>query len=171
MSEIRNQLKNQSFEAVVPSSFGVVGGRVFPDEPSVNDQMVLAQIVKTWQAAHNPTYGTPIGGSGEVSSGDGAGAQALVTVLSAVQSEVYRVQAISCNNKGLDPMIISIFAGGVPIVVEAGAQPGNLPVETATGAPLSLPLFVDVNTPLTYQVLSGTATDATLNVLSIKVSQ
>tara|TARA_R110000824_G_scaffold136258_3_gene299851 strand:+ start:286 stop:789 length:504 start_codon:yes stop_codon:yes gene_type:complete len=167
MSEIRNQLKNQSFEAVVPSSFGVVGGRVFPDEPSVEDQLVLAQIVKTWQAAHNPTYGTPIGGSSEVQTAVGAGSAASVDVVTAVKSQVIQVQAVGITNGGGgDVVVCQVFLGGIPLGDPAAIDPSS------TGrVALSYPVFVDNTTSLTFKVLSGTATDATISAATIKISQ
>ena len=167
MSEIRNQLKNQSFAAVLPSSFEVVGGRVFPDEPSTDDQLVLAQIVKTWQAAHNPTYGTPIGGSSSTVTAVGAGSEASVTVLEALKSEVYQVQAVSITNAGSGgPVVCSVSIGGVPLIAANVTDPAS-----SGPVALSLPVFVDVNSSLTFKVLSGTATDATISVQSIKTSQ
>ena len=167
MSEIRNQLKNQSFAAVIPSSFEVVGGRVFPDEPSVNDQLVLSQIVKTWQAAHTPTYGTPIGGSSSVTTATGAGSEASVTVLEALKSEVYRIQAVSIANGGSGgPVVCSVSLGGVPLIAANVTDPAS-----AAPVALSLPVFVDSASSLSFKVLSGTATDAVISVQAIKVSQ
>ena len=73
MGEIRNQLKSQSLAAVLPSAFSDVGGRVFPDEPSLEDQLDLRQIVNAWAAVHAPNYGQPIPQTGGSASTDGAG--------------------------------------------------------------------------------------------------
>ena len=46
MDEVRNQLKSQNFATVSPTAFGEVGGRVFPDNPSIADVNDLIEIVK-----------------------------------------------------------------------------------------------------------------------------
>jgi len=167
MGEIRNQLKNQSIEAVDPLAFETVGGRVFPDEPSISDQQALAQIVSTWQAAHAPTYGQPIGQSSQTVSAAGQGGEAEVDVLTATKSQVWRVQSIALDNAGAGaPVVAKVLIGGCPITVDLTCPP-------STSAPFSIinALYVDLNSPLKFAVLSGTATDATLIVNAIKVSQ
>ena len=76
MSEIRNQLKNQNLEAVLPASLAQVGGQVFPDEPSIQDQLDFAQIVRTWSSVHAPTYGNPIGSTSSTITKAGAAGEA-----------------------------------------------------------------------------------------------
>lgn len=167
MSEIRNQLKSQSIQAVSPATFETVGGRIFPDEPSVLDQEALSQIVKTWQAAHSPTYGSPIGQSSQTFTGTGAGGEAEVDVVTATKSQVYRVQGIAVANAGGGaPVVCKVLIGDCPLVMDLTGAPS-----TTTPFPLSQPVFVDLNSPLKFAVLSGTAGDAQLLVNAIKVSQ
>ena len=167
MGEIRNQLKNQSIEAVDPLAFETVGGRVFPDEPSLSDQQALAQIVSTWQAAHAPTYGQPIGQSSQTVSAAGQGGEAEVDVLTATKSQVWRVQSIAlANGGGAAPVVVKILIGDCPVVMDLTGAPS-----TSTPYPITNALYVDLNSPLKFAVLSGTATDASLIVNAIKVSQ
>ena len=166
MGEIRNQLKNQSIEAVDPVAFETVGGRVFPDEPSISDQQALAQIVSTWQAAHAPTYGQPIGQSSQTVSAAGQGGEAEVDVITATKSQVWKVQSIAMSNAGSNLIVAKILIGGCPIVMDFRANPNGTGVFPITNA-----LYVDLNSPLKFAVLSGTATDAALIVNAIKVSQ
>ena len=167
MDEIRNQLKSQSFGDVLPSSLSQVGKVVFPDEPTVTDQMTLQQIINTWSAVHAPTYGNPIGASSATTTAVGAGGEAEVDVLQATKSEVFRIQAISMSNAGgAAPVVAKIIIGGCPIVLDFTANPS-----ASAAFPLTNPLFVDVNSPLKFAVLSGTATDAALVVNYIKTSQ
>ena len=167
MGEIRNQLKSQSIQAVDPNAFETVGGRVFPDEPSIEDQQALAQIVATWQAAHAPTYGQPIGQSSQTVSAAGLSGETPVQVLTATKSQVWRVQSIAMSNSGGGaPVVAKITIGNCPIVMDFTANPNE-------SAPFSMTntLFVDLNSPLIFTVLSGTATDAALIVNALKVSQ
>ena len=167
MGEIRNQLKSQSLEAVNPDSFNSVGGRVFPDGPSLDDQLDLAQIVSAWSAVHAPTFGNPIGQSSITAQGAGQGGEAEVTVLSAEKSEVYRVQAVALQNGGGSaPVVAKVLIGDCPLVMDLTGPPS-----TTIPYTLASPVFVDLNSPLKFAVLSGTATDALLIVNAIKVSQ
>ena len=167
MSEIRNQLKSQSLAAVVPSSFNTVGGRVFPDDTSIQDQLDLEQIVKAWSSVHAPTYGNPIGQSSADFTAAGQGGEAEVDVVTATKSEVYRIQGIAlANGGGGAPIVCKVLIGQCPLVMDLTGAPS-----TSTPFPLTQPVFVDLNSPLKFAVLSGTATDATLIVNAIKVSQ
>ncbi len=167
VGEIRNQLKSQNLESVLPSSLKSVGGQVFPDEPSIGDQIDFAQIVKAWSSVHAPTYGNPIGQSSTTVSAVGQGGEAEVTVLSAEKSEVYRVQAVSIQNGGgAAPVVAKVLIGDCPIVMDLTGPPS-----TTTPFSLGQPVFVDLNSPLKFAVLSGTAGDAVLIVNAIKVSQ
>lgn len=166
-SEIRNQLKNQSIKDVDPAAFEQVGGSVFPDAPSIHDQMALSQIVSAWSASHSPTYGSPIGRSSLSTTGTGQGGEATVNVLTATKSQVYRVQAIAIQNAGgAAPVVAKVSIGDVPLVMDLTGAPS-----TITPMQLTVPVFVDLNSPLSFAVLSGTATDAVLMVNAIKVSQ
>ena len=169
VSEIRNQLKSQSLEAVVPSSFNEVGGRVFPDEPSVDDQTTLNQIVASWAAVHVPAFGNPIGQSSQTVTKAGAAGEAEVEVLTATKSQVYRVQSIAlANGGGAAPGVAKILLGDCPLILDATSAPSSAGEPVLVGAG---PFFVDLNSPLKFAVTSGTGTDATLIVNAIKVSQ
>ena len=166
-TEIRNQLKNQSIKDVDPAAFEQVGGSVFPDEPSISDQIALSQIVSAWSASHSPTFGSPIGRSSLSTTAAGQGGEATVNVLTAEKSQVYRVQAIAVSNGGgAAPVVCKVSIGDVPLVMDLTGAPS-----TNTPFPLSQPVFVDLNSPLSFAVISGTATDAVLMVNAIKVSQ
>jgi len=165
--EVRNQLKSQSIQAVDPVSFETVGGRVFPDQATIQDQTALSDIVSTWQASHVPTYGNPIGRSSQDFTAAGQGGEAEVDVVTATKSQVFRVQGIAVANAGAGaPVVCKILIGQCPLVMDLTGAPS-----TTTPFPLSQPVFVDLNSPLKFAVLSGTATDATLIVNVIKVSQ
>ncbi len=167
MSEIRNQLKNQNLEAVLPASLAQVGGQVFPDAPSIQDQLDFAQIVRAWSSVHAPTYGNPIGSSSSTISEAGAAGEAEVNVVLATKSEVYRVQGIAVANAGgAAPVVCKVLIGDCPLTMDLTGAPS-----TTTPFPLTSPVFVDVNSPLKFAVTSGTGTDATLLVNVIKVSQ
>ena len=172
VDEVRNQLKSQSIQAVDPVSFETVGGRVFPDEPTIQDQKALSDIVSTWQASHAPTYGNPIGQSSVTFQKAGASGEAVVTVIEAVKSQVWRVQGIAIANAGgAAPVVCKILLGDLTLTIDATGNPsGTTPVSSQNGV-MTFPIFVDLNSPLKFAVTSGAGTDATLIVNAIKVSQ
>ena len=55
MSEIRNQLKSQSIDSLLPTSIEAVGGRIFPDSTSLDGQLDFSQIIQLWQSVHSPS--------------------------------------------------------------------------------------------------------------------
>jgi len=169
MDEIRNQLKNQNLNSVLPGSLKQVGGAVFPDEPSIKDQLALSQIVKAWAAVHAPTYGNPIGSTSATATKAGASGEAEVDVVTATKSTVYRIQSIALGNGGgAAPVVAKILLGDCPLILDATASPSSAGEPVLVGAG---PFFVDVNSPLKFAVTSGTGTDATLLVNYIAVSQ
>ena len=90
-----------------------------------------------------------------------------MTVLNAEKSEVYRVQAVAVQNGGgAAPVVVKVLIGDCPLIMDLTGAPS-----TSTPFPLTQPVFVDLNSPLKFAVLSGTATDALLIVNAIKVSQ
>jgi len=86
MDEVRNQLKSQNFSTVSPTAFGEVGGRVFPDSPSIGDVNDLIEIVKGWRAVHLPSLGSPISKSCVITSQTGDG-----TILSPSGNQIFHV--------------------------------------------------------------------------------
>ena len=161
MGEIRNQLKSQSLAAVLPSAFSAVGGRVFPDEPSLEDQLDLRQIVNAWAAVHAPNYGQPIPQTGGTASTDGAG-----EVLEPNTNEVYRINYIALQNAGGAPIEAVPQIGGVPIASTAGSTVGPGETQIIMG-----PFMVDKLLPIAVAVTSGTAGDLTTTAVFIKVAQ
>jgi hypothetical protein len=127
----------------------------------------LEQIVNAWSSVHAPTYGNPIGQSSKTVQAAGAGGEAEVDVLTAEKSEVYRVQGIALQNGGAGaPLVVKVLIGDCPLVFDLTGAPS-----TTTPFALTQPVFVDLNSPLKFAVLSGTASDALLIVNAIKVSQ
>ena len=105
MDELRNQLKSQNLSTVPPTAFGEVGGRVFPDNPSIADVNDLIQIVKGWRAVHLPSLGSPISKSATITSQTGNG-----DILQPTNAQVMRVGSfcvfygVPCLGQRLKPI-------------------------------------------------------------------
>ena len=160
-TEIRNQLKNQSFDNVLPAALKQVGGVVFPDNPSVDDQLAFSQIVNAWQAVHTPTYGHPIPNTGFVKTVTGAG-----EILNPSDNEVYRVEYIAMVNSGGAPAQVLPLCDSIPMCSTdlSTVQPNSTTV-------IKGPFFVDKALQLSVAITSGTASDISTSFVMIKICQ
>ena len=165
MSEIRNQLKSQSIDSLLPTSIEAVGGRIFPDETSLQGQLDFSQVIRLWQSVHSPSFGSAIGQTGATNSVSGA-----ETLLSVSKSQVAEVQTMEFTNAGgAAPITITLKLGGVACSLDSG-----LPIVVGPGASIAIStmkLRVDANLPLTVVIDSGTGSDLTSKVAYILTSQ
>jgi len=158
MDEVRNQLKSQNFATVSPTAFGEVGGRVFPDDPSIDDVNDLIEIVKGWRAVHLPSLGSPISKSCVITSQNGDG-----TILSPSGNEIFQVSSLSfSNNDGssciYEAQIVHPVSGqSIPINLNADASVGSNQLTLPVGGSLTvnLDIILDSNHGLYVAVISG----------------
>lgn len=155
-TEIRQQLRNQSLEELLPSSINTVGDRIFPDDMAILDMEALQQIVQAWRSTHAVAYGQVIPNSGAIAEGiaDGSGLEPL-------DNQVIDVVAVSCANGGATPMEITVGVGD--LVIFAGAVPPN---GTLTSSEIGaiFPLTLSKGLALKFNVTSGTGSDFSAKV-------
>ena len=154
-TEIRQQLRNQSFENLLTTSLNTVGDRIFPDDLAILDMEALTQIVDTWRSTHVPTYGQVLPNSGVIAEGinDGSG-------ISPADNEVIDVVAISLANAGGAPVEVSVRIGDLPIINIA--VPPNGVTSSELGA--IFPLTLSKSLSLKFVVTSGTSADFSAKV-------
>jgi hypothetical protein len=158
MDEVRNQLKSQNLSTVSPTAFGEVGGRVFPDNPSIEDINALIQIVKGWRAVHLPSLGSPISKSCVITSQTGDG-----TMLSPLGNEIYHVQNIAFQNNDVSNSIYTVQivnpSTGVAIPVNLNADPSigsnTLTLPSGETLTVNLDITLDSNHALYAAVVQG----------------
>jgi len=158
MDEVRNQLKSQNLSTVAPTAFGEVGGRVFPDSPSIADVNDLIEIVKGWRAVHLPSLGSPISKSCVITNQNGDG-----TILSPSGNEIYHVQNIAFTNGDVGAsiytaQIINASTGqSVPVNLNADASVGSNLLTLPSGETLTvnLDITLDSNHGLYVAVTAG----------------
>lgn len=161
MSELQNQLKNQSLDELLSSSLKEVAGVVFPDERADMDLTTFSSIVKHWRGVHVPAYGQSIPGSFAVVTVDGS-----ETILSPSTNQVARIQTLTLTNAGgAAPIAIQIKTGTAIILI---ADIG--PAETQVMALIDT-IFIDKNIPLSILVTGGAATDLTTDCVYSLTSQ
>lgn len=96
-TEIRQQLRNQSLEELLPSSINTVGDRIFPDDMAILDMEALQQIVQAWRSTHAVAYGQVIPNTGAIAEGiaDGSGLEPLDNqVIDVVAGEEYPIELL-----------------------------------------------------------------------------
>jgi len=158
MDEVRNQLKSQNLSTVAPTAFGEVGGRVFPDSPSIQDINDLIQIVKGWRAVHLPSLGSPISKSCVITTQNGDG-----TMLSPSGNEIYHVQNIAFTNGDVGASIYTVqiinasTGQSVPVNLNADASVGSNLLTLPSGETLTvnLDITLDSNHGLYVAVTAG----------------
>lgn len=151
LTEIRQQLRNQSLEDLLSTSIKTVGGRIFPDDLAVIDMDALNQIVSTWRSTHVPTYGQVLPNSGVIAEGiqDGGG-------IAPSDNEVIEIAAVALANTGAtDAIEVQMSIGDLPL----GLFPVP-PLETATLAQNGIfPLTLSKGLSLKFNVVTGTGSD------------
>ena len=154
-TEIRQQLRNQKLEDLLPSSLNTVGDRIFPDDMAILDMEALTQIVQAWRSTHAISYGQVIPNSGVITEGiaDGGGLEPL-------DNQVIDVVGASCANAGAAPIEITVSLG--TLILKAGAVP---PGGTLTSDEIGVfPLTLSKGLALKFDVTSGTAADFSAKV-------
>lgn len=154
-TEIRQQLRNQTFEDLLITSINTVGDRVYPDDMAVLDMEALTQIVDTWRATHAITYGQVLPNTGAIAEGiaDGGGLEPL-------NNQVIDVVAISLANAGGAPIEVSVRLGDLQLINLAVAPAGATSSELGAIFPLTL----SKGLALKFVVTSGTASDFSAKV-------
>lgn len=158
MDEVRNQLKSQNLSTVSPTAFGDVGGRVFPDNPSIDDINALIQIVRGWRAVHLPSLGSPIARSSAITTQTGNG-----SILTPTGNEVFEVQSLAFSNvdvgqQDIIAQVINNATGAAcPININLDVATGNSTLILQAGETTAIPLslILDSNHSLFVAVTNG----------------
>jgi len=155
-TEIRQQLRNQTLEALLPASINTVGDRVYPDDMAILDMEALTQIVQAWRATHAVAYGQVIPNTGAIAEGIASGGG-----LEPLDNQIIDVVGVSCANGGGTPLEITIGLGDLIVFAGAVAPNGTL---TSTEIGAIFPLTLSKGLSLKFNVTSGTAGDFSAKV-------
>ena len=174
MDEVRNQLKSQNFSTVSPTAFQEVGGRVFPDNPSIADVNDLIQIVKGWRAVHLPSLGSPISKSATITSQTGNG-----DILQPTNAQVMRVQTVAFSNINTVPQviiaqIIDVSTGtACPLNLNPDPAAGTnaLTIQAGESLSVNVDLILDSNHKLFFAVTNGDPASCEMVAYSYLTSQ
>lgn len=150
-TEIRQQLRNQKLEDLLPASLNTVGDRIFPDDMAILDMEALTQIVQAWRSTHSINYGQVMPNTGAIAEGiaDGGG-------VAPADNEVMEVVAVALANlSGSDVLEVQVAIGDLPL----GVFPVP-PSETVSLAQNGIfPLTLSKGLSLKFNVITGTGSD------------
>jgi len=166
MSEVANQLKSQTLDEVISTSFNTVGGRVFPDLNASLDILDLIKIVDSWRATHAQTYGNVIPDTGTSFSVAPSSTDTPVDLVAPANNEVIRVNGVSFRNGGSGAVEYELRIGDV--LLEKGAV---APGQDASTTTLYQTLILSKGQTLTITATTGTAADLTAFASGVKCSQ
>jgi len=166
MSELRNQLKDITFDDITAANIKTVGGRVYADSKSRDNVNDLVNVQSAWAAVHSPTFGQPIPETGEFVSATVADTPA--SLIAPSDNEVYLCSMVGVNNETLGALTVTItlsdLADEKTIIIAAE--------EIAAGLQKAItfanPMYIDSNAKLTV-VASGASISCT--AYPIKVVQ
>jgi len=124
-SEIANQLNSQNLDTVEPSTYKIVGGRVFPDARSSDGLADLRDIVDSYRASHAVAYGNIVPSSGIEYSIQPAN-NVNADLIAPGTTEVVHLQALSFHNEsGSTPAEITITLGNAIITKQIVVGPNT----------------------------------------------
>ena len=157
MTEVRQQLRNQTLTDLTAESIATVGGRIFPDGTAIGDLGALLQIVEAWRDVHVPTYGAPIPGTGNVQSLTASEANTFEDVITCTGSQVTAVQFIGLfNGSATTPADVDVALkdadGTAYIASTLRVDPLSFVNAFDLGSP---PLYLDANVSLQFRVPTG----------------
>jgi len=170
MSELGNQLNSQTLDEVLASTFKTVGGRVFPDQRSQLGLADFIAVVTAWQKTHSQTYGNVLPNSGSANAGD-FGSSTAFELVAAEDNEVIRINGISIDNAGGDPAVVSILIGGNTVLARVDVPPAAAGGTVASTQIISSSIIISKGQNLTANLVSGTGSDITVNVSTVKTCQ
>jgi len=99
MSQLRNQLKDITFDDITASNIQTVGGRVYADSSSRENVNDLVNVQKAWSAVHIPSKGQFIPQTSEVfqrSMDSGV----VTTVMAPTGNQVQVMNQLNLTNSG-----------------------------------------------------------------------
>ena len=170
MSQLRNQLKDITFDNITAANLQQVGGRVYADAASKENVNDLVNVQTAWAAVHAPTFGQAI-----PSTGTTAAVTSLeddyVKMLAPTANEVYRVSGFWVTNGTLgDTTFIGYMVDvnsdlKVPVTASTTIG-GGLTVFVAFSS--AIPLMIDANVTIYGKAAIA---DIQMGALAIKVVQ
>mgnify|MGYP001302316645 CR=1 FL=1 len=164
-SQIGNQLKSQTLDQVLASTFTTVGGRVFPDlgaDPGLND---FIDIVNSWRSTHASTYGAVIPNSGVSYAGAAIDLNTPTDLIAASDNEVLFVNALSIENIGVAAIEYQILVGTTVLEV------GSLAASTKQPVSFNHPLYISKGQSLNFIVTSGAPAEFDVQASAVKTVQ
>lgn len=164
MSQLRNQLKDITFDNITAANIQTVGGRVYADQASASNVDDLVNVQSGWAAVHSPTFGQSIPGTGEWVQATVADTPASLVDPSG--NEVYEVSMVGVHNETLGSLTVTITLSDnedeKTIILASEAITAGL----QKAITFANPVYIDTNAKLTVEA-SGASIACTAYLLKI----
>ena len=169
MSQLRNQLKDITFDDLTAANIQLVGGRVYADSASRENVNDLVNVQNAWQAVHAPTYGNPIPSTGVLEAVPSENGVEL-KIVSPGDNEVYRVFGFFVENASVGSLTFTGSISDTTYIVPVTELDATIAGGKTVFVPLSSaqPLFIDKNVTAFGKVNED---DIMMGVVAIKVVQ
>ncbi len=174
-STVRDELHTLTLDDVTPEQLKSAIGKVFIGPVSeINTQDDCNQIVKSYRSVHTPTMGQSIPGTAVIAE-ETAPDSDVFTVHKPAAGEVYQLNAAQLVNAHSSApstvalVLVDTSDDVVTISKVENASPSSVTPRNAFS--LRVPVTYDDQVFLGAIVESGTATDQTVSIASIKVVQ
>jgi len=164
MSQLRNQLKDITFDNITAGNIQTVGGRVYADSRSKENVNDLVNVQTAWAAVHTPTFGQPIPQTGEFVTATVADTPA--SLIAPSDNEVYRVDMVGVQNETVGALTVTITLSDLndekTIIIASESIADGL----QKAITFANPLYIDSNAKLTV-IASGAAITCTAYPLKV----
>lgn len=160
MSKTQQYFQNTNLGGFTVAQIEQYGELLSLEPKNIGNIKDLVQYLDAYRAQHSPTYGQAIPLKCAVTSKT-ATADNDQIILAPTNQEVVEIYYIRVKNAGITPATINIKVQNMPIILEHACPPNDSIVSVAH------PITIDSGLDLRFDVTTGTATDITLDVLSL----
>jgi len=156
MSQLRNQLKDITFDNITAANIQTVGGRVYADQASASNVDDLVNVQSGWAAVHSPTFGQPIPGTGEFVTATVADTPASLIAPSG--NEVYQISMVGVHNETLGALTVTITLSDIEDEKTIIIASEEIAAGLQKAITFANPMFIDSSAKLTVEASGASIT-------------
>ena len=168
MSEIREPLITTTISNLTPATFASSVGRVYLSKPMIANQEDAVRIIDTWKSVHVPTAGAMIPNTTNIHTRTGD--SGIITMFTPTANKSYALYAADVTNGGGAPLSAVFGLSNGSKFVQLGQVAIAPPAETAAFSWYA-PVFFDSDHYPAFKITSGTAGDASVQIVVAEVVQ
>lgn len=160
MSKTQTYFQNINLSGFTVAQIEQYGELLSLEPKNIGNITDLVKYLNAYRAQHSPTYGQAIPLKCAVNSKTATADNDQIIVAPSAQ-EVIEITYIRVKNAGITPATINIKVQNMPIILGHDCPPNDSIVTVAN------PITIDSGLDLRFDVTAGTATDLTVEALSL----